>query len=150
MSRYSILCIYIVEEIRVRIIFLYSCSTQSWNTRTTGANDYCYCQENSGSTKRSSQPINCADWYRTDGIISVSRRSLNGRCKYTAFQWKNKDLVSKLQIAVSFKQKIAAVVCVGFNLFTVDGKIGTTTNVRLMNLKTPVLFIVGQNATTAT
>lgn len=52
-------------------------------------------------------------------------------------------------IAMGFKQKIAAVVCIGFNAFTMEGKISRA-NDKLMNLKTPVLFIVGQNATTAT
>lgn len=50
---------------------------------------------------------------------------------------------------MGFKQKIAAVVCIGFNAFTMEGKISRA-NDKLMNLKTPVLFIVGQNATTAT
>ncbi|XKL69044.1 hypothetical protein PGB90_006813 [Kerria lacca] len=52
-------------------------------------------------------------------------------------------------IALGFNQKITGVVCIGFNIFTMDRKIGKA-NDKLLNMKTPVLFVIGQNSTTVT
>lgn len=59
------------------------------------------------------------------------------------------NITKYFQIAHGFNTKITAVVCLGFNLFTMEGKVGKA-NDKLLKIRTPILFVVGQNSTRAT
>jgi regulatory NSL complex subunit 3 len=57
-------------------------------------------------------------------------------------------ILSITYFQVALLEQVTAVVCLGFPVFTVEGNRGEP-NDTLLDLHCPVLFVIGQNASTA-